>query len=151
MKVLVDSSVIIEFENGRNEELLTTLFNKSELDLCLNSVVASEYFYKLLGILAGKSPMNVCESGKIDEVLSEHDTTTFLSYFTLIDTPKESINLALRFMRKYNLLPNDALILATCKLLNISILASLDSDYKLACDSENIQLIDSVELARMIP
>ena len=92
MKALIDSSVIIEFENGRNEELLTALFNKSELNLCLNSVVASEYFYKLLGILAGKSPMSVCESGKIDEVLSEHDTTTFLSYFTLIDTPKESIN-----------------------------------------------------------
>ena len=122
MKVFVDSSVLIEFENGRNQELLTKLLEKPALNLCLNSVVASEYFYKLLGILAGKSPMSVCESGKIDEVLSEHDTQLFLTYFTLLDTPKEAIVLSLSFMRTYNLLPNDALILATCKLQNISVL-----------------------------
>ena len=142
MKVFVDSSVLIEFENGRNQELLTKLLEKPSLNLCLNSVVASEYFYKLLGILAGKSPMSVCESGKIDEVLSEHDTQLFLTYFTLLDTPKEAIVLSLSFMRTYNLLPNDALILATCKLQNISVFASLDSDFTVACRSESIRLIN---------
>jgi uncharacterized protein len=142
MKVFIDSSVLIEFENGRNQELLTKLLEKPALNLCLNSVVASEYFYKLLGILAGKSPMSVCESGKINEVLSEHDTLLFLSYFTLLDTPKEAIILSLSFMRTYNLLPNDALILATCKLQNIVVFASLDSDFTVACRSENIRLIN---------
>lgn len=62
MKVFLDSSALIEFENGRNQELLTKLLENPTLNLCLNSVVASEYFYKLLGILAEKSPMSVCES-----------------------------------------------------------------------------------------
>ena len=142
MKVFIDSSVLIEFENGRNQELLTKLLEKPALNLCLNSVVASEYFYKLLGILAGKSPMSACESEKIDEVLSEHDTLLFLTYFTLLDTPKEAIILSLSLMRTYNLLPNDALILATCKLQNIAVIASLDSDFTVACRSENIRLIN---------
>ncbi len=146
MKLFIDSSVLIEFENGRNQELLTKLLEKPALNLCMNSVVASEYFYKLLGILAGKSPMSVCESGKIDEVLSEHDTLLFLSYFTLLDTPKEAIALGLSFMRTYNLLPNDALILATCKLQNIVVFASLDSDFTMACHSENIRLINMSNL-----
>ena len=36
MKVFVDSSVLIEFENGRNQELLTKLLEKPLLNLCLN-------------------------------------------------------------------------------------------------------------------
>lgn len=149
MKVFIDSSVLIEFENGRNQELLTKLLEKPSLNLCLNSVVASEYFYKLLGILAGKSPMSVCESGKINEVLSEHDTQLFLTYFTLLDTPKEAIVLGLSFMRTYNLLPNDALILATCKLQNIVVFASLDSDFAVACRLENIRLINMSNLSEI--
>ncbi len=147
MRVFVDSSVLIEFENGRNQDLLSILLDNSTIELCLNSVVASEYFYKLVGILAGKSPISVCESGKIKETLSKHDTYLFLSFFTLIDTPKEAILLSLTFMQKYNLLPNDALILATCKVEGISILTSLDSDYIAACKAENIQLINTSELA----
>ncbi|HRG36773.1 MAG TPA: PIN domain-containing protein [Chitinophagales bacterium] len=48
-------------------------------------------------------------------------------------------------MSKYNLLPNDALILATCKLNQINMIASFDSDFKTACEKEKIQYIDSVK------
>lgn len=150
MRVFLDSSILIEFENGRNPDLLSILLDNPKLELCLNSIVASEYFYKLVGILAGKSPISVCESGKINEILSKHDTKSFLSFFTLLDTPQEAILLSLLFMQKYNLLPNDALILATCKVCNIAILASFDSDYINACSSENIQLINSSELAQLM-
>lgn len=47
-------------------------------------------------------------------------------------------------MVTYNLLPNDALILATCKLHNIKRLASYDSDFARACIGEGIQLIQTV-------
>jgi predicted nucleic acid-binding protein len=49
------------------------------------------------------------------------------------------------FMKIYNLLPNDALILATCKLENIAILASYDTDFTKACLNEGIKLISKVE------
>ena len=53
----------------------------------------------------------------------------------LIDVP--------RLMSDYNLLPNDAIILATCKLHGIK-LASHDSDFIVPCESENIELIRDV-------
>lgn len=150
MRIFLDSSVLIEFENGRNRELLTALITNPNFILCLNSVVASEYFYKLLGIIGGKSPMSICESKKIEDVLSQHNTERFLSFFTILDTPKEAVLLSLSFMKKYNLLPNDALILATCKIHNINVLASLDTDYTYACQQENIQLIYSNDIISLL-
>jgi predicted nucleic acid-binding protein len=44
-------------------------------------------------------------------------------------------------MAKYNLLSNDAIILATCKLHNIPNLASHDSDFEEACKGEGITLL----------
>lgn len=65
MKVFVDSSVLIEFANERHPaELLDALLDSSH-ELYINNIVVSEFVYKLLGIIAGKSPMSVCESGQI--------------------------------------------------------------------------------------
>ncbi len=47
-------------------------------------------------------------------------------------------------MQQVVLLPNDALILATCKLNGIDQLASYDADFAAACTGEGIQLIQSV-------
>jgi predicted nucleic acid-binding protein len=91
MKIFLDSSVLIEYENGRNQALFETLLDMPKLELCLNSVVASEFFYKLLGILGNRSPMAIKESKKIKETLEKHETDSFLSYFTLLDTPKDAI------------------------------------------------------------
>ncbi len=49
------------------------------------------------------------------------------------------------FMKKYNLLPNDAIILSTCKDQNISVLASHDSDFFEACKAEGIRLISNTD------
>ena len=48
--------------------------------------------------------------------------------------------------KKYNLKPNDALILATCKHYGIKYLISIDkNDFTIPCKKEGIILIDSVE------
>nr|WP_290902916.1 PIN domain-containing protein [Ferroglobus sp.] len=52
------------------------------------------------------------------------------------------------FSRCCNLLPNDALILATCKFYGIKYLISFDNDFRGACEGENMVLIDSVEGVR---
>jgi len=44
-------------------------------------------------------------------------------------------------MQQYNLLPNDAIILATCKIHNITQLASHDKDFEAACKAEGITLL----------
>lgn len=67
MKIFVDSSVLIEFANERRPELLDALLDSSH-ELYINNIVVSEFVYKLLGIIAGKSPMSVCESEQIQEL-----------------------------------------------------------------------------------
>lgn len=140
MKIFIDSSVLIEYEKQAQPELLDAL-RDSYHELYINILVASEYIYRLIGVLAGKSPMSVCESGQIKEVLDKHDTALFLSPLHLLQIPAPAIPMGLDFMKKYNLLPNDAFILATCKLQGVAVLTSFDSDFKDACVQEGILLL----------
>jgi len=47
-------------------------------------------------------------------------------------------------MQRYNLLPNDALILASCQLHGIPALASYDPDFETACAGENVRLVRQI-------
>jgi len=143
MKIFLDSSVLIEYEKQTKTELLQSLV-QSDHQILINPIVASEYLYQLLGILGGRSPMSICESGKINEVLSLHDTKTFLTGFQFLAIPEDALRLSVDFMKKYNLLPNDALILASCKIQEVKVLVSYDSDFYQSCVAEGIQLITKV-------
>jgi len=143
MKIFLDSSLLIEFEKQTKTDLMEALL-ESENQLFINPIVFSEYVYQLLGIIGGRSPMSICESGKINETLSLHDTKTFLSGFQVLPIPDGALTLSLDFMKKYNLLPNDAIILASCKLQDVSVVASHDSDFFKACAAEGIRLISSI-------
>ena len=143
MKIFLDSSVLIEYEKQTKTELLQRLV-QSDHQILINPIVASEYLYQLLGILGGRSPMSICESGKINEVLSLHDTKTFLTGFQFLAIPEDALSLSVDFMKKYNLLPNDALILASCKIQEVKVLVSYDSDFYQSCVAEGIQLITKV-------
>ncbi len=144
MRVFIDSSILIEFENGRQPELFDALL-ASNHELFINGIIASEYLYRLLGILGEKSPMSVAESGQIRQTLEKHQTAKLLSGFNFLNISKSAVIHAIDLMKNHNLLPNDALILASCKLDNITILASYDSDFTEACQKEGIRLIKKVE------
>ena len=140
MKIFLDSGLLIEYEKQTQTNLLEALL-ESEHQIFINPIVVSEYLYQLLGILGGRSPMSICESGKINETLSLHDTKDFLSGFQILSIPDDALPLAVDFMKKYNLLPNDAIILAACRIHDVRVLASYDSDFFKACSEEGIQLI----------
>lgn len=143
MRIFIDSSLLIEYEKATKFDLLEVLL-ESENQVFINPIVVSEYLYQLLGILGGRSPMSVCESGKISEVLSLHDTKEFLSVFQYLPIPEDALPLGIDFMKKHNLLPNDAIILAACKIQKVHVLASYDSDFFKACAEEGIRLITAV-------
>ncbi len=140
MKILVDSSILIEFEKGTRADLLMYLLKRGD-ELYINSTIASEYLYKLLGILGGKSPMSISESKGIKATLSKHETQDFLLNFNYLPIIQEAMLLSIDLMKKHNLLPNDAQMLATCKIYQIAILASFDADFTDACHEEGITLI----------
>jgi len=130
MEFFVDSNIIIEGlkNNEKAINLLYYLKNLNNKKLIINEVVWSEVVYQLI----------------VKRKLDSYSVFSFLRNFDLLVINNEIINYAELFVRNYNLKPNDALILATCKYYNIPYLLSLDEDFKEPCEKEGIILIDSV-------
>lgn len=66
-----------------------------------------------------------------------------LKDFTHISSDERLMDFVPELMSKYNLLPNDSIILATCKIRNINMLASYDTDFIEPCKEESIFLLSS--------
>ncbi len=69
----------------------------------------------------------------------------FLDKFSKVFIDEEILKLAEDYIINYNLRPNDALILASCKVHKIENLISLDGDFIAASQSVGIKLITSVD------
>ncbi len=113
--------------------------------MCISSVVLSEYTYYLLIIEGGKAPLTLKRDGAIPHLIQQHNPGAFLEAMTVLSNGNELIPEYLRLMEQYNLLPNDALILATCRLHGLTQLAGHDlTDFGLACVGEGISLVSEV-------
>ena len=140
-RIFIDSSVLIEPLHGRKTEFyLNMVLNKSN-QCCINSVIVSEYLYHFLGSQNLGSPLAVQKKEQINIALSDYFNESPLSHFEFIDTTAGIVELTPQLMAIYNLLPNDAIILATCKLHGITTLASHDTDFIIPCKQEGITLL----------
>jgi predicted nucleic acid-binding protein len=75
----------------------------------------------------------------------------FLLNFTIIPVTEKILKIAKMVIKEYGLLPNDAIILATCKDYGVKYLISIDrEDFTIPCEKEGIVLIDSVEKLKEI-
>ena len=140
----IDSSILIEYIKGTQTELLELIFT-SKTDNYINHIVYSEFIYHFLSVMSGVSPLRLKTSSRISEILKEHEPLEFIHNFKILDMDQEMINKSNYFMIKYNLLPNDALIFATCYIYGIKYLVSFDSDFQEICEKEKIVLINSME------
>lgn len=145
MTLFIDSSLPVEHIKGSkgNDDLLAYLLS-FDFDLVINSVVFSEVMFKFLTIHGEKSGLALKQGNAIGKILEGHDAKKILKYFRfdgMNDDPQEE---ALRLMQHYNLLPNDALILAHCINSRIQFVASYDSDFIIPYREEGITLIDSI-------
>jgi len=131
-KIFIDSSIIIESFKGdsRGRNILSLLLkNLDQFEPKINSVVVSEVVYQL----TFRKKFDIKE---ISEFITSFDILTIDEKVTL---------LALELIQKYNLKPNDALILSTCKYYKIKYLLSLDTDFEKPCEKEKIKLINSAD------
>ncbi len=140
----IDSSILIEYIKGTQTELLELIF-ASKTDNYINHIVYSEFIYHFLSVMSGVSPLRLKTSSRISEILEEHEPLEFIHNFKILDMDMEIINKSNYFMINYNLLPNDALIFATCCIYGIKYLVSFDSDFQEICEKEKIVLINSME------
>lgn len=142
--VFVDSTLLVEYNKNTRYELLEELFVGS-FELVYNQVVMSEYLYHFVGHHGTKSPRSLKENRSIPQVLSENSPLTLLALFDQLTVKLPVVEEIVRIMADYNMLSNDAIILAHCKSAKISYLASYDSDFTIPCQEEGITLIDSIE------
>ena len=144
MEFFIDSNIVIEtFKEDYNQEafeildILLSLISKGlQVNCYINGIVESEVTFQL--IFKGKSS------------LGKEELKSVLLIFRSLEVGENVRNLFWEYMREYNLKPNDALILATCKHYGVPHLISLDSDFREACEKEGIVLVDSPKKLREI-
>lgn len=142
-KIFVDSTVLIETYKGNKVNFYQTLFSDITNHFFINEIVISEYLYYILGYHTGVSPWTLQQKKQIAITLeTEKEQVNILEEFHFLSGNPDFIFEVPRFMSTYHLLPNDAIILATCKLHGTK-LASHDSDFIIPCKSENIELLRS--------
>ena len=142
LKASVDSNVIIDHLEGELD--LSEL--RSKYTLCSNAIVFSEVFLVYLKAITGKKSYELKKSPKLIVGRKDELEELFMLFeiFEELEINREVRNLAYEFVKKYGLLPNDALILATCKFYGIKYLISFDGDFEKACKGEKIVLVDRV-------
>ncbi|WP_010480061.1 type II toxin-antitoxin system VapC family toxin [Thermococcus zilligii] len=144
LTAFVDTNVIIEHLEG-NVDLLDI---RERFDaLYSNSIVFSEALMVYLRALTGERPYTLKHSPDIIRNLSEEllDFPGLFGLFIELEINRAVETLAVEYMIKYGLLPNDALIPATRKFYNVRYLISCDSDFVNACESEGTSLIGDPE------
>ena len=146
MRVFLDSSILIEYVKGNETAVLEAIVSSnSNLDPCINHIVYSEFLFHFLARVARKSPLTLKKSSDIKTILTQYDPIEFIRSFAVVEMNHSILELSYDMMKKYNLLPNDALILASCKCHEISCLATYDSDFDDICQHEGIALINRPE------
>lgn len=143
MRIFIDSSILVEYIKGANTELLETIL-KFPYECDINHIVYSEFIFHFLSAMTGKSPLTLKSSNIINETLYQYEPIELIENFKILEMNEDILTDSYEFMKKYNLLPNDSLILSTCKYYGINHLASYNSDFKKACNDENIFLINSI-------
>jgi predicted nucleic acid-binding protein len=144
-RILLDSSILVERAKRTRIELFDHLMQRDEYEKCICSPVLSEFAFHLLAIEGGKAPRTLKENRVIAALLTANPPDTLLNLFTFLPDSSQTISVYIDLLTKYNLLPNDALILSACLLHNILYLASYDRiDFEKACVAEGIILISDV-------
>jgi len=145
-KIFLDSSILIEYLKGSKTKSLDELVSNEQNDCYINETVVSEFLFHFLKINSDRAPLSLKEAGKIKEVFAGSDTFQLLQLFHFLPSTPEIISLVPALMSKFNLLPNDAIIIATCKINGVKFLASYDSDLKTPCEDEGIIVLTETEI-----
>lgn len=142
--IMLDSCILIENFKGTRTEILSALWGKPAIHLCISETIVSEFVFHFLALSSGKAPLTTKVNQEIASILQTRNPEPFLRSFTFLSSDAQMASLALSLMMLYNLLPNDALILAVCKAHSIPYLATFDPDLLRACQSEAIATISNI-------
>jgi len=127
--VFIDSSVFLDFLEGK-EKAKILLEEYSGLEGCINDVVFSEVVFVYIKAETGKKSYELKKQPDLVKSVELNDLVELLGRYRTLDVGEAVKSEAERLITKYGLLPNDALIAATCKHYNIEKIATSDPDFK---------------------
>ncbi len=130
----IDTNVIIKYYAGDLDakEVIEPIVN-GDLTGFINNVIFSEVIFILLKLLTGKKAYELKRNPQlvIETFRKINKQITFLQeYFVELEINEAIKQKAIKVMRQYGLLPNDALIIATCKHYGIDTIITFDEDFK---------------------
>ncbi|SEV80913.1 Predicted nucleic acid-binding protein, contains PIN domain [Thermococcus thioreducens] len=114
--------------------------NKGMVPL-INDIVFSEFLFHYIALKTGRSPFTIKKRGEMSTVILSNEPKDFIEQFHILPADDEVLGLSYELMREHNLLPNDAIILATCLVYEVSTLGTLDDDLKNAGEKEGLRVI----------
>jgi len=129
MKVFFDSNVFLKFLEGEEKAkiLIEKVINEEWIGF-INHIVVSEVLYGYIRAISGLGKYELKRKfPKLEIDISP--VFDILENFVLLSITFD-LHLVLEIMNKYRLLPNDALIAATCKYYGIKKIATFDEDFK---------------------
>jgi predicted nucleic acid-binding protein len=140
IKAFVDSNVIINHFSG-NINILELL---EKYELYINPIVFSEVLMVYLKLITNEKSYTL--KHKPELIVNKKEELKLLddlfSLFKTLPISEDIQKIAYNLVIDYGLLPNDALILATCKHHKIKNLITLDNDFKEIADKEGIEVIN---------
>ncbi len=131
----IDTNVIIKYFAGFEEarKLLNPVL-RGDLEGYINVIVYSEVVFILLRLLTGKNAYRLREDPSLVSRVAREKLTDYIefleSYFHELEVTNEVKRIAFEVMRDYGLLPNDALIAATCRYYGIKTVITFDEDFE---------------------
>ncbi|QDA31235.1 PIN domain-containing protein [Thermococcus indicus] len=139
-ELLVDSSLIVEYFKGSERAVeLFESFENEDIALYITETVFSEVTYLLLSYFSKLAPRTL--KGRKDKLPPEIQAVfKALRSFGFIESSQGTLFRAIELIEKYAMLPNDALILATCIEHGFA-LATLDEDFIGPAKGEGVELI----------
>ncbi len=130
--VFTDTTLFLKVLEGDRvaRELFRELYRKERL--YRNAVVFSELMFVWLKSITGKKSYELRKSPDIlkSAILSFKKIEPFLNLSHSLPITQEIEFLAMEISAQYGLLPNDALIAATCKHYGIKKIATFDEDFE---------------------
>jgi predicted nucleic acid-binding protein len=125
--VFIDSNIFIGILEG--EENAKKVFN-SDLKLYKNSLISSEVIYIYLKAVTNKKSYVLKKNPEEITRINLNKIEELLDLAETLPMNKEIEDLSFEIIKKYGLLPNDALIAATCKHYGIRNIATFDRDFE---------------------
>ena len=127
--VFIDSSVFLDFLEGK-EKARVLLAEYSGLEGCINVIVFSEVLFVYIKATTGKKSYELKKKPELVKSVELTDIVELLGRYRTLDVEEVVTKEAEELITKYGLLPNDALIAATCKHYGINKIATTDPDFK---------------------